>query len=219
MAGGGLGQDGALEHVQWLVRCGMVASVEISCGNAENKTSKVHTSFNRWTISRTLNMRELTRLKAGSFADFCEKVHTLKTDISVQLSGNFRSRTDMANAIDSGDCQLIALGRPAVLKPELLKKVLNPEYDDSGALAISHIVKGRSFSNMIPIKIVGRGLPVQFFYCNMRRLGPGLSSDNNACLPWVSSMDTWESIRNGDWETMRKLVASQSGGPRMKTES
>ena len=42
MAQGGLSQDEGLEQVKWLVECGQVDFVEISGGNAENKTSKLH---------------------------------------------------------------------------------------------------------------------------------------------------------------------------------
>lgn len=42
---GGLGQDEALEQVRWLTECGMVDFVEISGGNAENKTSKLHRKY------------------------------------------------------------------------------------------------------------------------------------------------------------------------------
>ena len=42
MAEGGLSQDEGLGQVRWLVECGMVDFVEISGGNAENSTSKLH---------------------------------------------------------------------------------------------------------------------------------------------------------------------------------
>ena len=40
--GKGLSTDEGLEQVRWLVECGEVDFVEISGGNAENKTSKLH---------------------------------------------------------------------------------------------------------------------------------------------------------------------------------
>lgn len=41
-AGSGLSTDEGLEQVRYLVECGEVDFVEISGGNAENKTSKLH---------------------------------------------------------------------------------------------------------------------------------------------------------------------------------
>lgn len=40
--GMGLSTDEGLEQVRWLVECGEIDLVEISGGNAENKTSKLH---------------------------------------------------------------------------------------------------------------------------------------------------------------------------------
>ena len=87
----------------------------------------------------------------------------------------------MADAIDSGICSLIGLGRSVVLQPDLPETVLlNPSVSDDEALAVPHIVKGQWFANMIPVKVVGSGLAIQFFYHNMRRLGHGLKSDPDA---------------------------------------
>ena len=43
--GMGLSTDEGLEQVRWLVECGEVDFVEISGGNAENKTSKLHSVY------------------------------------------------------------------------------------------------------------------------------------------------------------------------------
>lgn len=42
MAEGGLSTDEALEQVRWLVTCGMIDFVELSGGNAEQSSSKLH---------------------------------------------------------------------------------------------------------------------------------------------------------------------------------
>lgn len=219
MASGGLEQDEALEQVRWLVTCGMVDFVEISGGNAENKTSKLHNSFGAASIGKAPQKRESTRIREAFFTDFAEKVQALGSDVPIQLSGGFRSRTGMADSIASGACQLIGLGRAAVLEPELPAKVLlNPEYDDDGALAKSHIVKGQWFSNMIPVKVVGSGLPIQFFYYNMRRLGNGLQSDPDASIPFIVGVAVWETLKSGLLGSLQKIIASWSGGSRVKTE-
>lgn len=45
MAEGGLSTDEAPEQVRWLLECGMVDFVEISGGNAEQSTSKRHSTL------------------------------------------------------------------------------------------------------------------------------------------------------------------------------
>ncbi|KKY23850.1 putative fmn binding [Phaeomoniella chlamydospora] len=44
MEAGGLTQEEALEQVRWLCECGMIDFVEISGGNAEQKSSGLHTT-------------------------------------------------------------------------------------------------------------------------------------------------------------------------------
>ena len=185
MAEGGLTQDEGLEQVRWLVDCGMVDFVEISGGNAENTTSKLHNSFDKPTVS-VAPKRESTRIKEAFFTDFAERVQLLSSKVPIQLSGGFRTRNGMADAIDSGVCDLIGLGRAAVLEPSLPKDVLlNPDVPDDTALALPHMVRGQWLARWVPVKVVGAGLPIEFFYWNMRRLGAGLKSDPYASIPWV----------------------------------
>lgn len=217
--GQGLEADEGLAQVAWLRSCGMVDFVEISGGNAEQKNSGLHNSFGAKTMSKGKVMKESTRIRESFFTDFAEKAQAMKSDVPIQLSGGFRSRTGMADAIYSGTCDLIGLGRSAVLEPELPRKVLlNPAYDDEGSVAMPHIVRGQWFSNMIPIKVVGSGLPIQFFYYNMRRLGNGLSADPDVSIPGVILRGLWETLRGGVMDTVQKVIASLSGGARVKME-
>lgn len=121
----------------------------------------------------------------------------------------FRSRTGMADAIDSGICSLIGLGRSAVLQPDLpVSVLLNPSVSDDEALAVPHIVKGQWFANMIPIKLVGSGLAIQFFYHNMRRMGHGLKSDPNASIPYIVAIGVLEAFQSGLIQTVERVLQS-----------
>lgn len=103
MADGGLQQDEGLEQVKWLIDCGMVDFIEISGGNAENATSKLHSmcqvassnprltetspeSFGTKTID-TAPLRSSTRIREAYFTDFAEKVQALNSPVPIQLSG------------------------------------------------------------------------------------------------------------------------------------
>ncbi|USW51770.1 Putative NADH:flavin oxidoreductase/NADH oxidase, aldolase-type TIM barrel [Septoria linicola] len=207
----GLQQDEALEQVRWLVNCGMVDFVEISGGNAEQKTSGLHNSFKKKTISEAPKIKESTRIREAFFTDFAEKVQKMESPIPIQLSGGFRSRTGMADALDSGVCDLIGLGRSAVLEPELPRKILlSPEYDDDRALGMSHQVRGQWFARMIPAKVIGGGLPIKFFYYNMQRLGSGLASDPYASLPFVFFRNVYLAIRGSFWSTLQGFVQGKA---------
>jgi 2,4-dienoyl-CoA reductase-like NADH-dependent reductase (Old Yellow Enzyme family) len=108
MAQGGLSTDEALEQVRWLLECGMVDFVEISSGNAEQSTSKLHSELkgfgdvsrtltwirliDKMTISKAPVMRESTRIREVFFTDFAEQVQKLDSRVPVQLRDGFRSR-------------------------------------------------------------------------------------------------------------------------------
>ncbi|KAI1613769.1 hypothetical protein EDD36DRAFT_451746 [Exophiala viscosa] len=182
---GGLSQDEALEQVRWLLECGMVDFVEISGGNAESTSCKLRGSFNKKSLDKAPK-RASTLAREACYAEFAERVMELHPKIPVQLSGGFRSRNGMAIAVESGLCQLVGLGRSAVLEPSLPREIiLNPEIPDDEALAMSHQIRGLWFANLIPAKVVGSGLGIQFFYWNMRRLASGLASDPYASVPYV----------------------------------
>lgn len=218
MAEGGLQQDEALDQVKWLVECGMVDMVEISGGNAEDTTSAFRKSVVLMSLDKAPSMpkKESTRLREAFFTEFAERVQALNNDkVPIQLSGGFRSRTGMADAIQTGTCQLIGLGRTAVLQPTLPRDILlNPDIPDSEALGMPHQIRGLWLSRAIPAKIVGAGLPIQFFYWNMRRLGSGLASMPYASLPWVVFSNTVTMIQ----ESLSGLFSDLTGAGRLKTD-
>ncbi|TID21854.1 nadh:flavin oxidoreductase nadh oxidase [Venturia nashicola] len=215
-AGEGLEMEEGLEQVRWLVDCGMVDFVEISGGNAETKTSGLHTSFNKelggWAPQRTS-----TRLREAFFTEFAEKVQELKTDVPIQLSGGFRSRVGMADAIESGACQLIGLGRTAVLEPELpAATLLNPDIPDDKAFGIPHMVKGQWIVPWMPAKIIGAGLGIRFFYHNMRRLGNGLKTDPGISIPKIMWLSTLETFTSGILKLAQRILQTLPWGLREK---
>ncbi|KAF7187036.1 NADH-dependent flavin oxidoreductase iccG [Pseudocercospora fuligena] len=203
----GLQQEEALEQVRWLVTCGMIDFVEISGGNAEQKTSGLHNSFGKKTMEKAPKIKESTRIREAFFTEFAEKVQAMNSPIPIQLSGGFRSRTGMADAIDSGVCDLIGLGRAAVLEPELPRKtLLNRGYNDDDAVGMSHIIRGQWFMRLIPAKVVGGGLPIKFFYYNMQRLGAGLLSDPHASLPFVFFNNVYLGLKDMLSQSLQRLV-------------
>ena len=115
----------------------------------------------------------------------------------------------MADAIESGICSMIGLGRSAVLQPDIPGAVLlNPSVPDDAAFAQSHIVKGQWFARIMPVKVVGAGLAIQFFYHNMRRLGNGLKSDPNASIPYIVFQGILETFQSGLIQTVERIFQS-----------
>lgn len=102
MANGGLDQDEALEHVRWLVTCEMVHMVETSGGSAEqNQKGRLLGSSSERSLAKAPIKTESTRIRESFFTDFAERVQALNPIIPIQVSGGFRSRIGMADAIES----------------------------------------------------------------------------------------------------------------------
>lgn len=59
---------------------------------------------------------------------------------------------------------------------------------------------------MIPVKVVGSGLPIQFFYFNMRRLGNGLESDPDKSIPGLVVSAIVETLRSGLTTAIQRIV-------------
>lgn len=238
---GGLTQDEALEQVRWLMECEMVDMVEISGGIAEQSTSGLHSkfkrsvcvakrtdgyclasdSFNQKTMDKAPQKKESTRIREAYFTQFAERIQLLQSAVPIQLSGGFRSRVGMADAIASastafcdppvprsqlssaGACSLVGLGRSVVLQPDLPKAViLNPAVADDVSFAMSHQVRGQWMARLVPVKVVGSGLPIQFFYYNIRRIAKGLQSQPSASIPYVVAASFLENVQT----TLRRMT-------------
>ena len=120
----------------------------------------------------------------------------------------------------AGACDLIGLGRSVVLQPDLPSSViLNPAIPDELSFAMPHHVRGQWIVRWIPIKVVGSGLPIQFFYYNIRRLGKGLPSQPFVSIPYVMAVTTLGSIQKALLQIVGVLSASMlsAKGPRNVT--
>jgi hypothetical protein len=102
-------------------------------------------------------------------------------------------------------------------EPDIPKRLLlNIELTDHKALARPHIVRGQWSSNMIPVKVVGSGLPIQFFYFNMRRLGYGLKPDPDKSIPGMVLGSIIETLHSGLSVALRRIVETMEWAPKIQ---
>lgn len=110
---GGFGAGEAQEVVRML--SGLVDLVEISGGTYES------TAF--MGVAQE-ELRASTRAREAYFLDFAESVRD-DVDVPLMLSGGFRTADGMAAAIRSGAVDVIGLGRPLALAPDLPARLLD----------------------------------------------------------------------------------------------
>ncbi|KAK4704748.1 hypothetical protein P7C70_g1462, partial [Phenoliferia sp. Uapishka_3] len=210
----GLTEEEAYQQVRFFMTCGMIDFVELSGGSGESTKgkNKFFDSFGQKSIEKA-PQKSSTRIREAFFTDFAERLKDIDSNVPIQLSGGFRSRLGMADALESGACQLIGIGRPVVLEPEFPKATLfNPEIPDDQAFAVPFVPRGLWVAKLSPVKIVGAGLRGKLYYYNMRRLAHGLDPDRLASIPFI--------IFNGVVELLKETfsgVGQYFFGERAKT--
>jgi 2,4-dienoyl-CoA reductase-like NADH-dependent reductase (Old Yellow Enzyme family) len=71
-------------------------------------------------------MRESTRRREAYFAEYARAIREVAT-MPLMITGGFRTRAGMAEALAAGDCDVIGLGRPLVTEPDLARRLLAGE--------------------------------------------------------------------------------------------
>lgn len=75
-----------------------------------------------------------TIAREAFFLDFAQIVRQRFRDVPLMVTGGFRTRKGMEAALKGGACDLVGLGRPAVMNPSLPNNVLlNPEVNEADA--------------------------------------------------------------------------------------
>lgn len=136
---GGFDQDDSATVAGWLEEAG-VDLIEISGGNYEQPRM---IDFDR-KDPLAGNKRESTRRREAYFLDFVPKLRA-RTGVPVMVTGGFRSLAAMEQAIADDGVDVIGLGRPMALNPNIAAELL------SGKVAR---VESRDDD-----LVVGRGLP------------------------------------------------------------
>ena len=65
-----------------------------------------------------------TRAREAYFLEYAHTVRSLAGDIPLAVTGGFRSRSAMAEAVDSGECDVIGLGRPTATTTDAADVIL-----------------------------------------------------------------------------------------------
>ncbi|KUL89957.1 hypothetical protein ZTR_02976 [Talaromyces verruculosus] len=138
-------------QLKMIVEAG-VDFVEISGGSYEDpKMMQASTQIQKEKPSRT-NARE------AFFLEFASAIRHEFPAVPLMVTGGFRTRDGMARAIESNACDMVGLGRPAVLEPSLPRSIiLNNEVSDEMAHVMTSPVPTPWFIKMAGVKSAGSG--------------------------------------------------------------
>lgn len=110
-----------------------------------------------------------TKAREAFFLEFARAIRNEFPNVPLMVTGGFSSRGGMEQAVADGDCDLIGLGRPAVLNPSAPNNVIfNPEVQDQDAVLYRKKNKTPWLIKQLGLGVVGAGMDS---VCLKTRLG------------------------------------------------
>ena len=172
--------------------------IEISGGSYESPAM-----MGRPVASNSSSQRE------AYFLDYTRTVRDLVGDIPLAVTGGFRTRTGMSEALASDTCDVVGVGRPAAIAPQLAQSLLDDSTDTLERRAVKLPVP-RRLAQVSTVKSLEGLLDLQWHTDQLHELGAGRTPD--------VSRPTWRTLativqRNGLGAlkpTHRRVTASSS---------
>jgi 2,4-dienoyl-CoA reductase-like NADH-dependent reductase (Old Yellow Enzyme family) len=117
-----------------------------------------------------------TRAREAYFPEYAKTVRTLIGDIPLAVTGGFRSRDAMARAVESGECDVVGLGRPTTTTPDAAAVILDGR---SRSLKAHQVRFGLRWllSRIADIKALDGLLDLSWHADQLQRLGAGRAPD------------------------------------------
>ena len=157
---GGFAFEDSLQVVQWLEQAG-VDLIEISGGTYEQPKLL---GLQGMEEEEQQQVAESTQLREAYFVDFAKAMQE-KVNVPLMVTGGFRQRLVMEQALQTGSADIIGLGRPLCVMTDAPKQLLDglaelPRYEESLSLLPNWLA---FLGNIKTIRAVA-GFAVQYWY-------------------------------------------------------
>lgn len=171
---GGFDENDSLQVVQKMSELG-IDFIEISGGNYENP--------------EMLMAKESTKKREAFFLDYAEKARAV-CQVPLIITGGFRSRVAMNDALQAGHLDFIGIARPFALMPDLPNKIKNGSYE---TMTTNRIKTGIALVD----NKVGAVLEMDWYMAQMALIANG-KQPNPTLSPWKVLLKTlWENGKAG----------------------
>lgn len=176
---GGFTEEESREVVRALVADG-IDLIEISGGSYE-------------APAMMGTMAASTAAREAYFLEYAASVRDLAGDVPIAVTGGFRSAAAMEAAVESGDCDIVGLGRPTCLLPEAPRAILE---DGLATLPSSNVKAGLRpvLGKVANLKQLDGALDLSWHTDQLHRLGAGKEPDPGRS--WAEAA-LWLGLRNG----------------------
>ena len=161
--------DDVIDQIRLVAECD-IDFIEISGGNYENPRMMGADA------APAANAKKSTALRESFFLEFAKTVRKEFPQLVLIVTGGFRTRVGMEDALSSGSCDLIGIGRPATVKPKLPKEIIlnTKEVPDERASVALAPVELPWLIKHFPLKQVGIGAVSAHYVAQIARMGDGL---------------------------------------------
>lgn len=170
---GGLSTEDSLTICEWLAERG-VDLLEISGGNYEQPAMMDLSGLEKRYEE---GKRQSTKSREAYFLTFAEAVRE-RSKLPLMVTGGFRTKTGMEDALASGATDLIGIARPLCVHPDMPNAFLSGERDQVPSyekqLSIGPGIFGPQ-SSLTLVRTLNGFSAVAFFYENINRLADGLA--------------------------------------------
>ena len=170
---GGFSPDESIKVAQMLENAG-VDIIEISGGTYEQpKLIGVEASIN---AKRSEKRKESTIAREAYFLEYAQDIRKA-VSIPLMVTGGFRTREGINDALQSNVCQIVGIGRPLCADPYCIKKMLSGELETlpsfEKTLSLGPYILSPS-SPFTLIKVINAFASMAWFYQQIKNMAKGL---------------------------------------------
>ena len=170
---GGFSPNESIKVAQMLENAG-VDIIEISGGTYEQpKLIGVEASIN---AKRSEKRKESTIAREAYFLEYAQDIRKA-VSIPLMVTGGFRTREGINDALQSNVCQIVGIGRPLCADPYCIKKMISgeletlPSFEKTLSLGPSILSPSSPFTL---IKVINAFASMAWFYQQIKHMAKGL---------------------------------------------
>ncbi|SPJ74457.1 related to NADH oxidase [Fusarium torulosum] len=151
-----------LEQISLIAEVGL-DFLEVSGGSYENPTMFTGTGEKKSAS---------TAARESFFLEFAREMRAKLPNVPLMVTGGFRTRAGMEEALAEGACDLIGLGRPSIINPSLpANTILNKEVKTDDATLYARRINTPWILKRFGPKSVGSGVEITWYRKQMQAIG------------------------------------------------
>ncbi|MDZ4051045.1 NADH:flavin oxidoreductase/NADH oxidase family protein [Limnobacter sp.] len=202
---GGFSNEECLQVVKWL-NDEKIDLLEISGGTYEQPRLLGHTGAADSVKDEQPTQRESTKKREAYFLNYARAIREVAT-MPLMVTGGFRSREAMEEALSDGVCDVIGLGRPLCTHPDTPKQLMNGKIDRAASFENMLKLADKGIfspaSPVLPLKLINVLGAQAWYYQQIFRLADGLEAK-----PSMSLIGAFFKYLFNEWTTAFKVKRS-----------